>query len=86
LEERRLRLRVLLAAGISGGVTIALLRYVLMPAVERNLTDAQLEWLASTFQSHPYLTMVGIVAVSALLGLPMLLIVLRIVKTSGVRR
>jgi hypothetical protein len=65
--------KVILAVGLTGASILALLKYAALPAVERNLTTAQIQWLRQAFRTHPILILVGMLAIVILLSIPVLL-------------
>ena len=59
---------------------IALVRYVLLPMVARSLTPEQRNWLHEAFSTHLALVLLAIVVFVMLLGVPVLLVGLRMLR------
>jgi hypothetical protein len=65
-----------LLAGLVGAIIIGLLHYMVLPALARRLTTSQVIWLRETFKAHTGWVLFTILGVTALLGLPVLLVAL----------
>jgi len=68
--------KMVLAAAITGGTLIVLVRFLLLPALLRGLTRPQIDWLRLAFAQHLGWVLAAIVAIAALLGAPVLLVAL----------
>ena len=67
---------MVLAAAITGGTLIVLVRFLLLPALVRGLTRPQIDWLRQAFAQHLGWVLAAIVMIAALLGVPVLLVAL----------
>ncbi|MGC2183500.1 MAG: hypothetical protein WA637_09490 [Terriglobales bacterium] len=63
-------------AGLVGAIIIGLVHYLVLPALAQRLTANQVAWLRETFKTHTLWVLFTILGVSALLGLPVLLVAL----------
>ena len=71
---RRKLLRAIVASAAAGGVIYLLVMQWAMPAVQRRVTPAQVEWLRDAMTNHLVAVLFAIVAIAALLGLPVLMV------------
>jgi len=71
-QERRRLVRGAAAGAVADMVIYVLVVHVALPALETRLTRAQVEWLRQAFVQHPLLVLGAIVAIAALLALPVL--------------
>jgi hypothetical protein len=69
--------RALLAAALTGAAELGLVRYVLLPRLARGLTPNQVRWLRETFVTHSAWLVLAMVALAAILALPVLIVALR---------
>ncbi|MBZ5590705.1 MAG: hypothetical protein LAP39_00600 [Acidobacteriia bacterium] len=76
-DQRQRLIKALFAAAVAGACIRGLLHYLLLPALARGLTTAQLKWLRTAFETHPGLFLLAILVLAAALGLPVLLVALR---------
>ena len=81
-EANRLKEKVkaVLVTAVSGTAMLALVHYGLLPRLGRYVSPAQRSWLRSAFLMHPFGVLLSIVALSAILSLPLLLVSLWIVR------
>ena len=77
LAQRRRLIKALVAAVVAGACILGLLHYLLLPAMARGLTTAQLKWLRTAFETHPGLFLFAILVLAAALSLPVLIVALR---------
>jgi predicted RND superfamily exporter protein len=70
--DARRKVRMTLAAALTGGILIVLVQYLLLPALVRRLTESQVGWLRQAFAQHPGWVLAAIVMFVALLGVPVL--------------
>jgi hypothetical protein len=76
-QDRQPRLvRALVLAALAGSAILGLVRWVIFPALARNLTPPQIQWLRTAFQAHPVWFLLAILALAGLLALPVLLVAL----------
>jgi hypothetical protein len=85
-NERQRLLKAIFLAGLTGTGILALVRYLVLPALRRGLTGAQVEWLRESFQMHPNLVLLTILLAAAILGLPVLLVSLWAARLGPCRR
>ncbi len=69
--QRRL-LRAVVASAATGGAIYLLVMHVALPALVVRLTPVQIAWLRQAFVQYPVAVLGGIIAVAAVLGLPVL--------------
>ena len=69
-----------------GASEIALMQYVLLPGLGQRLTPEQVQWMRAAFGNHPVWLLPAILAVAAVLTLPVLLVTLRIEHLGPWRR
>lgn len=86
-SQNRLTLRVkALSLGfLAGFASLAAVRYVLLPAVGRSLTQSQIQWLRWAFHAHPVWFLLGIAALAGVLALPVLLVALWVLRAGRKR-
>jgi hypothetical protein len=71
--EMKLRLvRAMLASVATGGIIYLLVMHVALPALGARQAPAQIEWLRQAFAEHPMMILGTIVALAALLAVPVL--------------
>ncbi len=68
--------KALLAAAVTGAAMLALVQYALLPKLARDVTPAQRVWLRDAFMTHTGWFLVAILALAAILSLPVLLVAL----------
>jgi hypothetical protein len=61
-------------AGLTGAGILALFPYLVLPALVRGLSGAQVERLRESFQMHPSLFLLAVLIVAAISALPVLLV------------
>jgi hypothetical protein len=76
-DQRDRLVKALLAAALIGVAELGLVRYVLLPRLVQGLTPNQLQWLRGVFVTHTAWFMLAILALAAVLGLPVLIVALR---------
>ena len=69
-------MKALIAAALTGAAMLALVQYVVLPKLARNATPAQRIWLRDAFATHTGWLLLTIVALAAILSLPVLLVAL----------
>ncbi len=79
-DKRERLVKALLAAALTGMVELGLVQYVLLPGLARGLTTNQVQWLRETIAGHTTGFLLAIVALTAVLALPVLLVALRIAR------
>jgi sugar phosphate permease len=75
-DQRQRLLKAVLLAGLVGAAIISLMRWVVFPALVRGLTHAQVAWLRQALDTHTVWVLLAILAIGALLGVPVLLVAL----------
>ena len=65
-------LRAILASAATGCAIYLLVLHLALPELQARLTPAQIEWLRQAFLQHPAVVLGTVVAIAALLGLPVL--------------
>lgn len=65
-------IKALATAAVTGTALILLVQYVILPATARAVTPERRVWLLNAFNAHPALFLLGIVALSAIMALPVL--------------
>ncbi len=68
--------KALLAAAVTGAAMLLLVQNVLLPKLARDVTPAQRIWLRDAFMTHTGWVLFAIVALAAILSLPVLLVAL----------
>ena len=76
LDRLNRKVKALLAAAVTGVAILVLVRYVMLPGVAREMTPAQRMWLRDAFMSNTVWLLFAIVALAAILSLPVLLVAL----------
>ena len=76
-DQRERLVKALLAGSLIGVAELGLVRYVLLPRLARALTPNQVQWLRGAFVTHTMWFLLAIVALAAVLGLPVLIVALR---------
>ncbi len=71
-ETQRWLFRAIVASAVTGGAIYVLAIHVVLPALASRFTPAQIGWFRQAFVHHPLPVLGGIVAVAAVLGLPVL--------------
>jgi hypothetical protein len=72
--DRRKLLRAVVASAAAGAVIYLLVMQWALPAVQARVTPAQVEWLRDAMKDHLVAVLFAIVAIAALLGLPVLMV------------
>ena len=72
--DRRKLLRAIVASAAAGAVIYLLVMQWALPAVQRQVTHAQVEWLRDAMKDHLVAVLFAIVAIAAMLGLPVLMV------------
>ena len=75
-DELQRVVKALLAAALTGAGILGLVRYLLLPALARELTTNQVMWLREAFRMHPVWFLLAIFVLCAILGIPVLLVAL----------
>jgi hypothetical protein len=70
--DRRM-VRALLASAATGVVVYLIVIRGALPLLTHRLTSAQIEWLRSAFNDHPWAVLGSIAIMAAILALPVLL-------------
>jgi hypothetical protein len=70
------QLKALLAAAVAGLAILALVQYIILPRIAREVSASQRIWLRNAFISHPAWLLFGIVALVAMISLPVLALAL----------
>ena len=70
------KVKALLAAAVTGVAMLALVQYVMLPKLARDVNRAQRIWLRDAFMTHTSWLLLAIVALAAILSLPVLLVAL----------
>ena len=68
------RMKASLSAALVGAVIIGVVSYIVLPAVTHRLTPTQVAWLRHAFLIHPMRVLSAIVGITAVLGLPVLMV------------
>jgi hypothetical protein len=71
-ETQRRLLRATLASAATGSAIYLIVVHVALPALQTRLTPEHIEWLRQAFVEHPVAVLSAIVALAALLALPVL--------------
>ena len=79
-DQRDRLVKALLAATMTGVAELGLLHYVLLPRVAQDLTPNQLQWMRGAFATHTAWFLLAIVALAAVLSLPVLIVALRMAR------
>ena len=72
--DRRKLLRAVVASAAAGAVIYLLVMQWALPAVQTGVTHEQVEWLRDAMKDHLVAVLFAIVAIAALLGLPVLMV------------
>jgi sterol desaturase/sphingolipid hydroxylase (fatty acid hydroxylase superfamily) len=72
--DRRKLVRAIVASAAAGAVIYLLVMQWALPAVQTGITHAQVEWLRDAMKDHLVAVLFAIVAITALLGLPVLMV------------
>ena len=70
------KVKALLAAAVTGVAMLALVQYVMLPKLALDVNPAQRIWLRDAFVTHTGWLLLAIVALAAILSLPVLLVAL----------
>jgi len=70
-------LKALIASAVTGVAEIGVLRYVLLPRIERALAANQIHWLRVAFVTHTAWFLLATLALAAAMGLPVLIVAMR---------
>jgi uncharacterized membrane-anchored protein len=80
VDRTHLKLKPLLAAVVAGAAMLALVQYVMLPKLARDLAPAQRIWLRNAFLTHSVWVLFAIVALTAVFSLPVLFLSLWIMR------
>jgi hypothetical protein len=72
--------KALLAAAVTGAAMLLLVHYAILPKLAQDVTPAQRIWLRDAFMTHTVRFLLTIVALVAILSLPVLLVALWMVR------
>jgi hypothetical protein len=73
--DRGKLLRAIVASAAAGAVIYLLVMQWALPAVQTRVTHEQVEWLRDAMTDHLVAVLFAIVAIAALLGLPVLMVI-----------
>jgi len=73
LDRGKLLRATAASAAAGAGIYLLVMQWAL-PAVQTGLTPAQIEWIRQAFMHHPAVVLVAIMAIAAVLGLPVLMV------------
>ena len=76
VDRLNLKVKALLAAAVTGAGMLVLLQYLALPRLEREVSPAQRIWLRYVFMTHTGWFLVAIVALTAIVALPVLFVAL----------